>query len=99
MLKQIDNGDNSARMYEVVNQTISQIRENAKFSSTQRTELEKFYKELRSDVDEFDLKGSNPDVSDDKETKKDGNKPPDIVDNRSMNDMIKQALDGKNFKG
>lgn len=98
MLKQIDNGDNSARMYEVVNQTISQIRENAKFSSTQRTELEKFYKELRSDVDEFDLKGSNPDVSDDKETKKDGNKPPDIVDNRSMNDMIKQALDGKNFK-
>src|ERR1022692_955755 len=42
-MRGIDNGDNSARMYEVLNQTIGQIRENAKFSSTQKTELEKFY--------------------------------------------------------
>ncbi len=101
MLKQIDNGDNSARMYEAVNQTISQIRENAKFSSTQRTELEKFYKELRSDVDEFDLKGVESESTKDtkQNKKKSGNEiSPDIVDNRSMNDMIKQALEGKNFK-
>ena len=49
-LRQVDNGDNSARMHEVVNQTIGQIRENSKFSSTQRTELEKFYKGLRKDL-------------------------------------------------
>ena len=30
-LKQIDNGDNSARLHEVVNQSISQDRENIKF--------------------------------------------------------------------
>lgn len=99
MLKQIDNGDNSARMYEVVNQTISQIRENAKFSSNQRTELEKFYKELRNDVDEYDLKGTSDDKENVKSNNKKGdNESPDIVDNRSMNDMIKQALEGKNFK-
>jgi site-specific recombinase XerD len=49
-MRQVDNGDNSARMHEVVNQTIGQIRENAKFLSGQRTELEKFYKTLRKDM-------------------------------------------------
>jgi hypothetical protein len=47
-LRQVD-GDNSARMHEVVNQTIGQIRENGKLSN-QRSELEKFYKTLRSDM-------------------------------------------------
>jgi hypothetical protein len=37
-------------MHEVVNQTIGQIRENGKFLSNQRSELEKFYKTLRSDM-------------------------------------------------
>jgi hypothetical protein len=99
MLKQIDNGDNSARMYEVVNQTITQIRENAKFSSNQRNELEKFYKSLRDDVDEYDLKGVVSEKEDTKNPKKKSEPiSTDIVDNRSMNDMIKQALEGKNFK-
>jgi hypothetical protein len=49
-LRQVDNGDNSARMHEVVNQTIGQIRENGKSLSNQRSELEKFYKTLRSDM-------------------------------------------------
>ena len=100
MMQQIDNGDNSARMYEVVNQTISQIRENAKFSSTQRTELEKFYKELRGDVDEFDLKGEVTEEvkKEEKEKKKNTDVKEDIVDSRAMNEMIKQALDNKNLK-
>ena len=102
MMQQIDNGDNSARMYEVVNQTISQIRENAKFSSTQRTELEKFYKELRGDVDEFDLKGKETEEvkkeQEEKKKSKDGGAKEDIVDSRAMNEMIKQALDNKNLK-
>lgn len=102
MMRQIDNGDNSARMYEVVNQTISQIRENAKFSSTQRTDLEKFYKELRGDVDEFDLKGAEPPVDREEigsapKKSKPGIKE-DIVDSRSMNEMIKKALENKNLK-
>ena len=37
-LKQVDNGDTSARMHEVINQSISQIRDNIKFSQNQRTE-------------------------------------------------------------
>lgn len=101
MMKQIDNGDNSARMYEVVNQTVSQIRENAKFSSNQRTDLEKFYKELRNDVDEFDLKGSETEETKKEESVK-KSKPgvkEDIVDSRSMNEMIKKALESKNLKG
>lgn len=93
-LRQVDNGDNSARMHEVVNQTIGQIRENSKFYSTQRTDLEKFYKELRKDVGLNEV-AENPDVqksiesSDTKET--DG----DIIDNRKLNDMIKEAMINK----
>jgi hypothetical protein len=49
-LRQVDNGDTSARMHEVINQSISQIRDNIKFSQSQRTELEKFYKEMRIDL-------------------------------------------------
>ena len=94
MLKQIDNGDNSARMYEVVNQTIVQIRENAKFSSTQRSELEKFYKGLRSDIDDFDLAPSKPETKSIETESKQGG----ITDNRSMNDMIKKAMEDRNRK-
>jgi len=57
-MRGIDNGDNSARMYEVLNQTICQIRENAKFSSTQKTELEKFYKELRINMGYNEIENS-----------------------------------------
>ena len=49
-LRQVDNGDNSARMHEVVNQSVSQIRDNIKFSQTQRTEFEKFWKDMRKDL-------------------------------------------------
>jgi hypothetical protein len=93
-LRQIDNGDNSARMHEVVNQTIAQIRENAKFSSTQRTELEKFYKNLRKDLGLNDIE--NPDLQ--KATKLSSSDLQDeegkgfIIDNRKLNDMIKAAM-------
>lgn len=92
-LRQIDNGDNSARMHEVVNQTIGQIRENAKFSSTQRTELEKFYKGLRKDLGLNDI--DSPDVQ--KATQAASESEEDdgmgaIMDNRKLNDMIKAAM-------
>jgi hypothetical protein len=91
-MRGIDNGDNSARMYEVLNQTIGQIRENAKFSSTQKTELEKFYRELRSNLGYNEIEGPeiNKPVTGDstEEGKEDGS----IMDNRKLNDMIKAAM-------
>lgn len=95
-LRQVDNGDNSARMHEVVNQTIGQIRENSKFSSTQRTELEKFYKELRKDLGLNEV-ADNPEVQkslDAITSAEDG----DIIDNRKLNDIIKEAMIKKNSK-
>jgi hypothetical protein len=89
-LRQIDNGDNSARMHEVVNQTVGQIRENSKFSLTQRTELEKFYKELRKDMGLNEI-ADNPEITkfqNDSVDNEDGA----IVDNRKLNDLIKNAM-------
>lgn len=94
-LRQIDNGDNSARMHEVVNQTIGQIRENAKFSSTQRTELEKFYKGLRKDlglnddIESPEVQKATQQASDDKG---DSEELGQIMDNRKINDLIKAAM-------
>jgi hypothetical protein len=95
-LRQVDNGDNSARMHEVVNQTIGQIRENSKFSSTQRTELEKFYKELRKDLGLNEV-ADNPEVQkslNEISASEDG----DIIDNRKLNDIIKEAMIKKGDK-
>ena len=89
-LRQVDNGDNSARMHEVVNQTIGQIRENAKFLSGQKTELEKFYKTLRKDLGYNEIEPEAP-----KTVEGDDNVPDDggeITDNRKLNEMIKNAM-------
>ena len=89
-LRQVDNGDNSARMHEVVNQTIGQIRENGKFLSNQRTELEKFYKTLRNDMGYTEIENIKEDIVDD-------DKEPDgvIMDNKKLNEMIKNAMNAK----
>ena len=96
-LRQVDNGDNSARMHEVVNQTIGQIRENSKFSSTQRTELEKFYKGLRKDLGLNEIE--NPEVMKAQnlatEESEDGLATGSIMDNRKLNDLIKNAMINK----
>ncbi len=89
-LRQIDNGDNSARMHEVVNQTIGQMRENSKFLSNQRTELEKFYKNLRKDLGYNEI--DNPDVQKAKEESETQNETGEVFDNRKLNDLIKAAL-------
>ena len=77
-------------MHEVVNQTIGQIRENSKFLMGQRTEFEKFYKTLRKDMGYQEIE--NPEVKEapieDAKSNEDG----DIVNNRDLNDMIKQAM-------
>lgn len=90
-LRQVDNGDNSARMHEVINQTISQIRENSKFSLTQRTELEKFYKEIRKDLGMNDLSDASTVQT---ETVEEAEKTK-IMDARSLNDAIDKYLKSK----
>jgi hypothetical protein len=88
-LRQVDNGDNSARMHEVINQTVSQIRDNSKFSSTQRTELEKFYKEIRKDLGLNEITTeATAEQAEEAESAK-------IMDTRSMNDMIDKYLKNK----
>jgi hypothetical protein len=86
-MRQVDNGDNSARMHEVVNQTIGQIRENSKFLSGQRTELEKFYKTLRKDMGHEEIERIKND-----EVKDEPNEKGEVMDNRSLNEMIKKAM-------
>ena len=97
-LRQVDNGDNSARMHEVVNQTIGQIRENAKFLSNQRTDLEKFYKTLRADLGLNNIE--NPEVIKAQNNTIEENTPEqgEIMDNRKLNDLIKNAMINKENK-
>lgn len=83
-MRQVDNGDNSARMHEVINQTIREVRENMKFSSSQRTELEEYYKKFREDLGEVAASLKTEESSD----KDDGQ----IVDNKKLNDMISEMI-------
>lgn len=90
-LKQVDNGDSSARMHEVVNQSISQIRDNIKFAQSQRTELEKYYRDMRKDYDRMMENLKQTKIEQGLETKTDGK----IVDSRTLNDMIEKMLKNK----
>ncbi len=97
-LRQVDNGDNSARMHEVVNQTIGQIRENAKFLSNQRTDLEKFYKTLRTDLGLNSIE--NPEVmkAQSMNQEESAQEQGDIVNSRTLNELIKNAMLNKENK-
>jgi len=86
-LRQVDNGDNSARMHEVINQTIREIRENSKFSSAQRTELEDYYKRFREDLGEVAVNF--------KTSKSDSTTDGQIVDSKKLNDLISEAMKKK----
>lgn len=87
-LKQVDNGDSSARMHEVVNQSISQIRDNIKFAQSQRTDLEKYYRDMRKDYDRMMENIKQTKIEQGIEAKADGK----IVDARSLNDMIEKMI-------
>jgi len=95
-LRQVDNGDNAARMHEVVNQTIGQIRENGKFLSNQRTELEKFYKTLRKDLGYNEIE--NPEVKQAEVEKSDTSSDGLVTNNRDLNDLIKNAMTKRDEK-
>jgi hypothetical protein len=87
-LRQVDNGDNSARMHEVINQTIREIRENSKFSSAQRTELEDYYKRFREDLGEVAVNFKST-------TKSANESDGQIVDSKKLNDLISDAIKKK----
>ena len=91
-LRQVDNGDNSARMHEVVNQTIGQMRENSKFLMGQRTDFEKFWKSLRKDVGYNEIE--NPEMKASEELKENTTGGV-ITNNRDLNELIKKALISK----
>jgi len=86
-MRQVDNGDNGARMHEIVNQTVREIRENSKFASSQKSDLERYYKEFRSDLVDVvsNLKMSNSENGIGDEDGK-------IIDNSDLNDMVSKAL-------
>ena len=94
-LRQVDNGDNSARMHEVINQSISQIRDSIKFSQSQRTELEKFYKEMRRDLGLNEMSESMEQKHIDQQIVENGDDAGKIVDARSLNDMIDKYIKTK----
>ena len=85
-LRQVDNGDNNPRMYEVMNQTMGEYRDNIKFAQSQRTELEKFWKEMRKDMGLNEMQDKAPSVELNEEGEaKDENM---VVGARQMNDLI-----------
>ena len=96
-LKQVDNGDNAARMHEVINQTIGQIRENSKFLLTQRTELEKFYKTLRKDLGYNEIENPEVKKAEEQQNSEESNDGM-VMDNRKLNDLIKNAMVKKDEK-
>jgi len=86
ILRQIDNGDNGARMYEVLNQTMKEIRENNKDGRQARTEVEKLYKEMRKDLGLNEMvNGGDILPSDEGE----------IINTKDLNDRIDNFLKGK----
>jgi len=90
-LRQVDNGENNARMHEVVNQTMNQMRENIKFNTSVKSELEKFYKEIRKDLGLNEVQSQvEEDISED-EGKEDNM----VVDSRRINDMVSNYLKNK----
>lgn len=91
-LRQVDNGDNSARMHEVVNQTIGQMRENSKFLMGQRTDFEKFWKTLRKDVGYNEIENPEMRASEEQKENTTGGV---IASNRDLNEMIKKAMISK----
>jgi hypothetical protein len=90
-MRQVDNGDNNARMYEVMNQTMTQMRDNIKFNTSVKSDLEKFYKDIRKDM------GANEVQSQADEDIKQDDEQDDsmVVDSRKMNEMLLKHLKNK----
>ncbi len=91
-LKSIDNGNNGARDYEVINQTMSVMRENQKFVDEKKTKLENSYKEFKKDLSL--TKMANDVIEDKKEELEAKPETGIIMDSRTLNEMIAKATSG-----
>jgi hypothetical protein len=89
-MRQVDNGDNNARMYEVMNQTMTQMRDNIKFNTSVKSDLEKFYKDIRKDMGANEVQSQAEE--DIKQDEKDDNM---VVDSRKMNELLLKHLKNK----
>jgi hypothetical protein len=96
-MRQVDNGDNSSRMHDVVINTIKTIRENSEFSSSQRTKLEKYYRDFRNDL----LEVAGAKTSDNTSTGTGGSVDGagGVLDNADLNDRIAKAMAAKKAAG
>lgn len=92
-LKQIDNGDSSARLMEVINQTIKEIRETNKDGRSARTDIEKIYKEMRKDLGLNELSASN-ELKQESVTESTGR----IIDTSELNNRLEELLKNKDEK-
>jgi len=88
-LRQIDNGESSARMYEVATKLMGEIREINKDSRSSRSEIENFYKEIRSDLGLNELSNSG-----NKEAENEENEGT-IINAVDLNNQIDEYLKGK----
>lgn len=91
-MKQVDNGDSSARIFEVINQTIKEIRETNKDGRTARTEIEKIYKEMRKDLGLNELSASSE--FKEESTESTGR----IIDTSELNNRLEELLKNKDEK-
>lgn len=87
-LRQIDNGDSSARMYEVATKLMGEIREINKDSRTSRSEIEEFYKGIRVDLGLNELSSNN-------KSKDDENEDGSIINTADLNNQIDEYLKSK----
>ena len=92
-LRQIDQGDNTPKMYEVANQTMNQISQITKDGRNARWEIEKMYKELRKDF------GLNEVVNKPKEEDMENSEEQTFtIDPMKLNDIIDGAMKNKDLK-
>ena len=87
-MRQVDNGDNNARMYEVMNQTMTQMRDNIKFNTSVKSDLEKFYKDVRKDMGANEVQSQVEEETDDRNDNI-------IIDSRRINDIMASYLKNK----
>jgi hypothetical protein len=89
--KQVDQGDNSARMHEVINQTMREMREINTDGRKSRTEIESLYKQMR---DDFGL-NNLADSTQTNEVKPEPEAGSKVMDAKDLNDVIDKYIQQK----
>lgn len=84
-MRQIDQGENTPKNYEVANATLAQLRENIKDGRHARTEVEKIYRDLRKDMGVNDISHTNSSQTEEKEEGR-------IVDTTLLNEQIEKMI-------